>query len=62
MYLCSQRYQSVLVHPQCDYAGLPGLDEPQSSGTSGLVAGVVVSVFVLVLAAACIVVLVVRLR
>ena len=54
--------QFVFVHPQRDYAGPPGLDEPQSSSNSGLVAGAVVTVFVLVLAAVCIVVLIMWLR
>ena len=45
-----------------DVSSDPDLDKPHSSSSSGLLEGVAVSVVVLVLAAACIVVLVVWLR
>ena len=62
MYLCSQKHsllQNIVFAIAQHYAGTSGLNEPQSSSNSGLVAGAVVTVFVLVLAAVCIVVMVI---
>lgn len=50
--------QIVFANAQ-HYAGPPGLDEPQSSSNSGLVAGTVVTVLALVLAAVCIAVMII---